>query len=327
MNLKRSLTCAALGVAAVFPTTASAQLQVPPGGGDNVQDAIDLGTLRPSPRVVGYQVDTSNYTLQPELGEFDICGNIPYGKTVWGRFATNRTGRVDITAAGFDGTIGLSRVVGDNLEAGPCTDRLAGRIESFGRDALPTVRKGDAYYVQVGGAQQPDGTIPGGPLEVAVELLEPEVVVGADAGLAWTSTRGGIKVNSVRVDGPRGSSALAFCRKKCGSRVRRNFKPTVFNKSPLEELEFSKRVREDHLFQPASKPKAARGRAFSAAENIMKGRRIRNGRTLFVAVVAQDQIGQIFSWKVRNNVAGAKKIRCIEPASSKIRAVGRCNGR
>src|SRR3954470_21770549 len=139
MNFKRLVTCAVLVVAAALPASASAQLQVAPPGGDSVGDAVDLGTLSPSPSVFGFDADTSSYTLQPDLGEFNQCGSTVYDKTVWARFKTPRTGQIDVTAAGFDGVIGLSHQTRTGLAPGPCTDRLSGRIESFRRDSLPDV--------------------------------------------------------------------------------------------------------------------------------------------------------------------------------------------
>ena len=64
---------------------------------------------------------------------------------------------------------------------------------------------------------------------------------------------------------------------------------------------------------------------YSAAKQVFRGRRIKNGQTLAVAVQAEDQIGQVFLWRIRRNAAGPKQIRCIEPNSSKIKAIGKCN--
>jgi hypothetical protein len=40
-----------------------------------------------------------------------------------------------------------------------------------------------------------------------------------------------------------------------------------------------------------------------------------------------DQIGQVFYWDVRNNAAGAKNLRCVNPGSSRLRTIGTCDGR
>src|SRR3954451_5881409 len=98
MTLKRLVAVAVLVMAAALPASASAQLQVAPPGGDDVSNAIDLGTISPRPNVYGFDADTSTYTLQQK--EFNQCGNSLYDKTVWASFRTPRTGQIDITAAG-----------------------------------------------------------------------------------------------------------------------------------------------------------------------------------------------------------------------------------
>jgi hypothetical protein len=327
MTYKRPAMFAALTlVFAAVPAAASAQLQLAPGKGDNIGDAIDLGSLKPSPAVAGFDADTSAYTTQPALNEFNKCGSSVYGKTIWSTFKTPRTGQLDVTAAGFDAAIGLARQTSSSVVGGRCTDRLAGRIESYGRNNLPTVVKGQTYFLQVGGAQQRDGSFAGGPLEVAVELLKPQVVNGADAGLNYKFGKGGIKVSSVRVSGPRGSSIIAFCAKKCGKRV--TIRPRTAVSGPVQRVRAARRLAPgtDNVFAAAPRSDVDSIPVSAAARQIFKGRKIRNGNTLFVAVVAKDQIGQIFFWKIKKNAAGPKQIGCIEPTSNKVKRVGACNG-
>src|SRR4051794_17479804 len=139
MKVTRTVV-AAFAALLLLPAAALAQA----GPGDRYQDPIVLGSqtspLPISPAVLGYNADTANYTIQdgdPIFGggpEFNECGNSAYGKTVWGIFYTNRTGRVDITAAGFDGVIGLASFKNPQEATptgGPCVDRLSGKIESF----------------------------------------------------------------------------------------------------------------------------------------------------------------------------------------------------
>jgi hypothetical protein len=327
MTFKRLVTCAVLALAAALPASASAQLQVPPPGGDNVQDAIDLGTLKGSPSVFAFDADTTSYTTQPELNEFDLCSGLGYGKTVWGKFRTPRTGQVDITAAGFDSAIALLRQTKTGIAAGPCTNRLKGRIEAFRRDNLPTVEKGGTYYVQVGGTEE-NGSTAAGPVEVAVELLKPKLVAGADAGLAYKFGKGGIKVTSVRIDGPPGSAIIVFCAKRCGKTARFNVKGKAsVLRQPIRKLDFAKRTQGGGgLFEPAPKEKGSDAPVYSAAKQVFKNRKIKNGNTLFVAVVAKDQIGQIFFWKIKKNAAGPKQLGCIEPNTTKVKAIGKCDG-
>jgi hypothetical protein len=324
---------AALAALLLLPAAALAQA----GPGDRYQDPIVLGSqnspLPISPAVLGYNADTSSYTTQdgdPIFGggpEFNQCGNSAYGKTVWGIFYTNRTGRVDITAAGFDAVIGLASFKNpqDATPAGgPCVDRLSGKIESFPRDNLPTVQKGGWYAIQVGGALDPSsGQFVGGPLEVNVELLPPEQLI-ADAGLTWKSTSGGVKVTQVRVDGPRDSVAAIGCiRKKCGKDV------TVRN--PKLKGVFARTVAKQNPLSTGRKLKPAKrsdAPIRMATKNVFKGRKIPNGGRLAVIVISRfdDQIGQIFYWDVKKNAAGPKNIGCVEPGSGKVKKLGACNG-
>jgi hypothetical protein len=331
MKVTRTVV-AALAALLLLPAAALAQA----GPGDNYQSPIVLGTpsqpLPITPAVLGYNADTSNYTTQdgdPLFGgpEFNQCGNSTYGKTVWAIFYTNRTGRVDITAAGFDAVIGLASFASPQNatpHGGPCVDRLAGKIESFPRDNLPTVQKGGWYAIQVGGAlNQQSGQFVGGPLEVNVELLPPEQLI-ADAGLTWKSTSGGVKVSSVRVDGPQGSVAAIGCiKKKCGKtqsvrnpKVVGVFARTVAKLNPRST---------GRKLQPAARD---RDTVRMATKNVFQGRKIPNGGRLAVVVVSQnaDQIGQIFFWDVRNNAAGPKTIQCVEPDGKRFRKQGTCTG-
>jgi hypothetical protein len=245
-------------VAALALLPASALGQEAAGAGDHYLQPIFLGDenspLPLTPSVLGIEIpDTTNYTVddgQPIFGggpEFNACtSRLPdgstrtsnYGKTVWSVFYTDRFGRLDVTATGFDAVIGLATF---NSPSDPaptaitCTDRLSGKIESFRRDQLPTVQKGRWYAVQTGGYFDPNTqTYASGPLQVNVELLKPEQII-ADAGINWVSRKGGVTIKQVRVDGPNPSAALVTCQKKsCGKRVIvRNPKPVGVFAKPL----------------------------------------------------------------------------------------------
>jgi hypothetical protein len=305
-----------------LPALATAQSG---GPGDNLADAPILGNgpLPLSPAVTGLSFDTTNYTT--ENGEFNQCGQSLYGKTAWSLFGVNRTGRIDITAAGFDSVLAINSVTNSgNLVGGPCTDRLLGKIESFPRDNLPTVKKGGVYALQVGGFQKPDGSIEGGPVEIAVELLPPERVQG-DAILTWRSTRGGIKVTSIKVSGPRGSAALITClRKSCGK------DQTIRN--PKLKGVFARPIAKE---APSSAKPARGGKTVPPARNreqvhiattAFRGRTVKNGSRLLVVVLAPDQIGQAFFWDVKKNAAGTKSLGCVEPDGDTIQKPGTCDG-
>jgi hypothetical protein len=329
------LIAGAVAAVALLPATALAQTTEPPGSGDAYLSPIVVSTSQspqPVPGVLGFDVDTTAYTTEDGAAifgggpEFNQCGNSAYGKTVWSVFYSNRYGRIDITAAGYDAVIGLASFKSPSEAApvgGPCTDRLSGKIESFARDNLPTVKKGSWYAIQVGGFRGPDGNFAGGPLEVNVELLPPDVVIG-DAGLSWVSTNGGIKVKSVRIDGPKGSVITVGCaKKKCGKTQSFGIKKPVITQPILKSNPLAK-------FKTLKKQQPAavdNGVVRAASKTVFKGRTIKNGGRLVVIVEQQDKIGELFYWDVRKNAAGTKTIGCVEPNSSKVQKLGTCDGK
>lgn len=328
MSLKRLLTpaVAALSVLALTPVAAQAGA----GSGDDLNDAITppggvlpLSTAR-SPHILGYEVDTSAYTTEANEPLACSISRTSYAKTVWGGFRAPQYGRLDVTAAGFDSVIALFDITAKGSPEKDCTDRLASKIESFPRDRLPTVKKNHTYLVQIGGATQADGSVPGGPLSVDLELIRPDVTVG-DAVLTWRGSRGGVRIDSLKVDGPRGSTITAGCLKdSCGRGVRLAVRKPLI--APIGTVGLGRRV--------AARPVVDRhGIAFgktrvhAAAKQLFKGRKIKNGDTLLVAVQAEDQIGEIFYWRVKKNLAGTKGVGCIEPNSSRIKPLGTCTGK
>jgi len=332
MTAKRLLTTVAFMLVAAIAAPAAAQAGA--GSGDDLAGAISppngvlpLSTVG-DPHVLGYEVDTSAYTT--ESGEPSQCPQrgytTTYAKTAWGIFKAPQYGRLDATAAGFDSVIALFDATADGNGVA-CTDRLASKIEAFRRDDLPTVKKNHVYLVQVGGAQQPDGSIAGGPLAVDLELIRPEVTTG-DAVLTWVSAGGGVKVRTLKITGPSGSRITVACaRKSCG-------KGQTFGvRKPVFEQKIAK-VRLGKLSVAAAPVEEPRGFdatqvSAAASKNIFKGKRIKNGSTLFVAVQREDEIGVIYFWNVKRNGAGTKNVGCIEPDPSKIkiRRVGTCTGR
>jgi hypothetical protein len=325
MNFKRLTLCAALAVAAALPATASAGA----GPGDDIADAIfPPGATLPistasDPNILGFEVDTSAYGV--ESGEPTSCpvSRTSYGKTVWGGFRAPQFGRLDVTAAGFDAVIMLIDANANRIV--DCTDRLAGKIESFPRDSLPTVKRGRTYAVQVGGAVQPDGSVPGGGLSVNLELIRPETTAG-DAVMSWVSTRGGVRIRSLAITAPRGAVVTAGCvRRSCGKPRSYNAKPVLREKIGdagfLQRLAVKPADAAPELSYAKTTPQAAGRRPR------LKGKRIKNGDTLLVAVQREDEIGVIFVWRVKNNAAGTKTVGCIEPGSTRIKRVGTCRGR
>jgi hypothetical protein len=331
-KLSRTLLalCAAL---LVLPAVASAQVPITPPGSDNYVDGYPLADPL-VPGAVGFSADTTNYTTEgpnaffDSPGEFNSCGRSVYGKTIWSYFHVQQTGRVDITAAGYDAVIGLASFASPQSakpSGGRCTDRLSGRIESFPRDDLPTVSKGGWYAIQVGGFQDPNtGAIAGGPLEVDVELLPPEEVQG-DAILTWRGAKGGIKVTSIKVSGPSGSAALVTClRKKCGrdQTIRNPKLKGVFARPIAKSLAHGKSTAGGKEV-----PAPRKTVQVHSAASAFKGRTVKNGSRLLVVVLGQDQIGEAFFWDVKKNAAGAKSLGCVEPDGTSIQRPGTCDGK
>jgi hypothetical protein len=325
MNFKRLTLCAVMALTAVFPAAAMAGA----GPGDDIAEAIfpPGGTLPLStasdPNILGYTVDTSAYGTQD--GEPTNCpvSRTSLGKTVWGGFRAPQFGRLDVTAAGFDAVIMLIDVNANRLVN--CTDRLAGRIESFPRDSLPTVKKGRTYAVQVGGAVQPDGSVPGGGLEVDLELIRPEITTG-DATMSWVGTRGGVKIRSLSINAPRGASVVVGCvRKSCGRTRAYNAKSVLREK--ISDAGFLQRLAVKPADAPAELSYAKTSPQAAGRRPNFNGKRIKNGDTFLVAIQREDEIGVIFVWRVKNGVAGTKTVGCIEPNSTRIKRLGTCRGR
>jgi hypothetical protein len=330
MTAKRLLTTAALTLVAAIAAPAAAQAGAGPG--DDIAAAITppgdvLPLSTPSdPHILGYEIpgtagaaDTNAYTT--EAGETLSCpiSRTSYGKTVWGAFRASQYGRLDVTAAGFDSVISLYDATANGTEI-DCTDRLAGKIEGFRRDALPTVKKGHVYGVQIGGAVQPDGSTSGGSLAVDLELIRPEVTSG-DAVLTWLNGHGGARIKNLKLVAPSGSVVSVGCLKKSCGKVK------AFG---VSKPVFRQRIAGVNLAQRLGIPSAAgaeKAFAHSAAKPNLKGKVIKNGDTLIAAVQREDEIGVIYFWQVKRNAAGAKNVGCIEPNSTKIKRVGSCTGR
>ena len=326
MNYKRLTLCAVLALTAAFPATAMAGN----GPGDDIAEAIappspgvlPLSTVG-SPAILGYTVDTTNYTT--EAGEPTSCASsgTSYDRTVWGVFRAAQYGRLDVTAAGFDSVITL--VDADEGVIDACTDRRAGIIEAFRRDNLPTLEKNHIYGVQVGGAVQPGGGTPAGPVSIELEMIRPEITTG-DATMSWVGTRGGVKIRSLSITAPRGAGVVVGCvRRSCGRtrsyRAKPLFRQKIGDTGFLQRIAIKPVDAEPELSWAKTSPQAA-GRRPN-----FNGKRIKNGDTFIVAVQREDEIGVIFVWRVKNGIAGTKTVGCIEPNSTRIKRVGSCRGR
>jgi hypothetical protein len=98
------------------------------------------------------------------------CGATTFGKTVWYDLHPPANGGVEITTAGFDAVVTM-------YEWNKQTARITRNVRCHDRSGLtedmivPTVRKGHAYTIQVGGVAGPGGAIAGGPLEFHVDYF------------------------------------------------------------------------------------------------------------------------------------------------------------
>jgi hypothetical protein len=332
------LLVGALLALAALPASASAQSDLPPGTGDNYLSPVFLADqthpMPLTPSVIGFNIDTSANTTEtgPIWGrtgtEFNLCGRTNYGKTEWSVLYTNRYGRLDITAVGYDAVIGVASFNSPSdpqPSGGPCVDRLSGKVESFPADSLPTVRKNHWYAIQVGGAQQADGTFAGGPLEVDVELLPPEAVAG-DAILSYKfkGNQKGVTVSGMKVTGPVGSTITVKCLKKsCGKTATVKFPAPAgsqLKRRPLTEL---RKVSAPSLTKEKPDPIATAAKT----KSVFAGRKIPSGARLQVTVTAPNEIGDVFYWDVKGHSVGTKTHACAEPGSSKPRTFGSCDGK
>ena len=338
MTPKLLLPLAACLLAVAFPSSALAQ-----GGteGDNYLQPLlfNEGSLD-SPRPVGegdvrgFTIqDTNPYTVQADLFSPPSSGGpgepigcragasvTQYGKTVWSMFYAHRWGRADIKAAGsYDQVIGLVPFKSPSeptpiLDAGRCTDRIAGINEDFGNDP-PVVFPG-WWAVQFGGANDAGGVLQG-----TLEFLRPARLPG-DAILSWQGGRGGAKID-LKATAPKGARISFKCvKKRCGklpkARTVRKFvtdsllRPVRADLMPTESP--SRQLRQVAQDDPA----------IQAARSYIKNKKLKNGTRIEVRITAFGYIGNYFSWTVKNGSVGTKTKRCLEPESSRPKR--RCGG-
>lgn len=323
MSAKRLLITAVVALSAAVAAPAVAQAGAGPG--DDIADAVTPntpGAILPlstaaDPHILGADYNTSNYTT--ESGEPLTCAssNTSYNRTAWAAFKAPQYGRVALTAAGYDSVITLVDATTNRIV--DCTDRLFGNIELFPNDALPTVKKGHVYGVQVGAT----GSATGGPLTLDMELIPPQNTIG-DAVLTWLSGSGGVKIKSLKINAPRGSVVTVGCLKKsCGKARSFAVRKPVFRQK-IAGVDLRQRL---GAGSPGAELSFAKTTAHAAAKPNLNGKRIKNGDTLIVAVQREDEIGVIYFWTVKRNGAGSKNVGCIEPNSTKIKRVGSCTGR
>ena len=95
-------------------------------------------TLQPQARL-----SRTNAGASTEAGE-TTCGAAHYGKTVWFRFNTTKSGRADFEVTSFDTVVSVYRAGGDRLA---CNDNSGdANTSEVGLNVTP-----GSYLVQVGG--------------------------------------------------------------------------------------------------------------------------------------------------------------------------------
>lgn len=349
MNFKRLLISAVLAIAA-FPAAASAQYQTQPGEGDNYLAPVVMATSDDPlqyNRPIGFIADTSAYTVQADMfappaaggpAEPTVCGQSPYGNTVWSIVHSNRWGRLDIDAVGaFDSVIG---VVPFRSPASPapidfaCIDALGGFEEEI--DDL-IIAPGSWWAVQVGGT----GTPAGGPAQVKFNLSKP-AKAGGDAIATWNGASRGIRLKGVVVKAPKGSRVSLRCRGKSCGKLPRPFtsRKGVFEKrlgsigpsDPSADARMdvpsaagAQSAAPESNGRVAIAEKRASGGDVQAAKNytLLKGRYIKIGTRLEIRIKRFGHIGTYFAYNV-----GSKRVqkikRCMNPGSNKARR--RCTG-
>jgi hypothetical protein len=360
MSPKRFLTCAALGLAAAFPSAASAQEPINPPLADHYLQPYflnDADTALPYDEPFGFTLDTTGYTLQDDLfspngngepggggpAEPNQCtvanGNVSeYANTAWFVFRAHRWGRMRVETAGaVDTVIGLLPFESPEQPAplfdfASCSDGLRGLQESKTDIVVPGVW----YATQVGGKQP----TPGGTLQVKFELLKPRSVGGA-AFLFWKT--GPLRISDMHVKNvPAGQTLQLSCTKGACKKKRIN----VRSKAPLNRLAAdpgssgdvpagiamdAAGTRSAASVFPASEfpapPVAAKEAVAHEAAKVVKllrNKRVKPGAKVELRIKRAGYIGKYYRWNVKRNGISSATTRCLNPGSNKPRK--RCSG-
>lgn len=319
MSFKRALVIALTSIAAL-PAAASAQSQIPPPEGDNYLGPVALSDFSNPGRFpsqeIGFIADTTAYTVQQDMyappgqggpQEPTICGNAPYGNTVWSVFYSDRYGVMNVSAAGpFDSVIGVIpfRSPGDpvpNTAAGYCDDNIAG----FQQDTSFLVSPKHWYAIQVGGTGNPQG----GQVQVKFHLRPPPQVEG-QAFLFWKT--GPLRVSNMYAKNvPKGEKLTLTCTKGACR------KKTITAKKPLVQRFGKKAVGSEQALRPLVQEAAKK-------VALLKNARVKKGVKIELRITQSGYIGKYYSWKVSSNSISSATSRCLNPGSSKPRK--KCSG-
>jgi hypothetical protein len=350
MSFKRALVTALIALPAL-PATAAAQTVINPPEGDNYLNPIFMSTPQQPLEVgspVGFQADTTNYTTQGDMfnprsdgspgsggpPEPVVCGQAPYGNTVWSIIYIHRYGVMNITSSGpFDSVIAVVPFGNPNtdttprLSSGFCVDDIAG----FQQDASFLVSPKRWYAIQVGGT----GTPQGGKMQVKFQLDPPPTIPGADGVLSMV----GRKITKLVLKAPKGAKVSFKCAKKRCGKLPRAFtvKKTLLMKpiaavGPTAGAVPSGPSMAAAGAQPGTAARIGGSASFkrSAAKSsaqvhaaksytLLKGKVLKSGTRLEARITAPGYIGTYFGWVIGPNGIKKKLSQCMNPGSTKPR--------
>ena len=344
MSIKRALAIA-LATAAVLPASAAAQLPIPPPENDNYLDSyiFNAGDPIPTGDVRAVTADTTSYTLQDDMfvppgpaggpREPRVCEGytnpVSYGKTIWASFKSGVYGRMEVTASSgnFDEVI---RVVPfNNLQdaapflPGVCFDDVGGVDEKARILTFPN----EWWAIQVGGTPSMDRPAQGGAMQIKLEMKRPPNV-NADALLFWRTQP--LRVTSLTAQGiTKGAKVTLVCTKGACKKTTKTAKKPFWSKPVAAVGPAGPVLMKNASDDGASRTAGAYRSLATAAKTkftLLKNRKVKKGATITVRVTRPGYIGKHFFWKVKSSSLTNKKVRCMNPGSTKPRKLGTCHG-
>jgi hypothetical protein len=301
---------AALVSLAAFAAAPAAAHAAPPAN-DNYLASTSLNSPGQALRVESTDtVDTTEATTQPDLfnpsatgaplggagPENTTCDGVSFGKTVWYDFHPNEDGDAEVDASGFDTVI---TVYEWDLQSSKITSTVACKRGS--RLDLLSLKKGKAYTIQIGGANnasgllnftldwfgdadddgilEPDDKCPKDPGIQAAGGCPPQL--GVSPALGFANASGGVTISRLVVTSvPKGAKLVASC-PGCGS----------------ETIKAKRTVKAGAKIQlKVTLPPSGKGKYKYGA------------------------VGKRFTWPVRSGGLGTRTQRCLNARSGKVQS-------
>jgi hypothetical protein len=167
--------------------------------------------------------DTTGATVQTNIfgpmpggpAEPTTCQGVTYGATVWYDFHPDVSGLVRLRTSGYDNVISLmpfsETTLLPDLTARQCVPNLNTNIQELDAPVLA----GRHYTVQIGGVNGASGT-----LEFLFDFVPQIARISADATLIAQALPSGIRIKSLAVTAPKGTSVQVRCTKGCRTQAK-----------------------------------------------------------------------------------------------------------